>query len=390
MIKAGLHRKVVLEGMSRGGLIVYNWSARNPDKVACIYADAPVMDFKSWPLGKIESEGFDSDKQQLLTAYGFKNEAEALNWKKNPIDCASIIAKAGIPILHVVGDADRVVPVKENTEIFENRMKALHAPITVIHKPGIDHHPQSLSTPEPIIRFILSATGRKSNLCIRAVPGNEFRSAAGWKEGSEWHSISEEISSTLSHKQFQLLLLGNSITQGWGGNRNSVTYKPGKEVMDQTIGANHWESAGISGDRTQNLLWRIRFGNYNACHPTNVIIAIGINNLIGDHNTPEEVTQGLIAVTKEAKKQFPKSRIILMGLLPSGKEINSDIRQACNEIHRRLAKAKLKGIEYINPTSWFTEANGTISSGLYGGDYIHLTEEGYRVWASHIKEIIRL
>lgn len=47
MIKAGFDKKVVLEGMSRGGLIVYNWAARNPDKVACIYADAPVMDFKS-------------------------------------------------------------------------------------------------------------------------------------------------------------------------------------------------------------------------------------------------------------------------------------------------------------------------------------------------------
>ncbi len=43
--------KVVLEGMSRGGLIVYNWAAKNPDKVCCIYGDAPVCDIKSWPGG---------------------------------------------------------------------------------------------------------------------------------------------------------------------------------------------------------------------------------------------------------------------------------------------------------------------------------------------------
>ena len=74
--------------MSRGGLIVYNWAAQNPEKVACIYADAPVMDFKSWPMGQGKSAGSAMDTKQLLNAYGFKNEAEALNWKKNPIDCA--------------------------------------------------------------------------------------------------------------------------------------------------------------------------------------------------------------------------------------------------------------------------------------------------------------
>ncbi len=44
----GLASKTVLEGFSRGGLFAFNWAARNPDKVAAIYADAPVCDFKSW------------------------------------------------------------------------------------------------------------------------------------------------------------------------------------------------------------------------------------------------------------------------------------------------------------------------------------------------------
>ena len=78
MVKEGFHKKVVLEGMSRGGLIVYNWAAQNTDKVACIYADAPVMDIKSWPMGRGASEGSDDDVRQLLSAYGFSNEEAAL------------------------------------------------------------------------------------------------------------------------------------------------------------------------------------------------------------------------------------------------------------------------------------------------------------------------
>ena len=48
----GLAPKTVLEGFSRGGLFAFNWAARRPDQVACIYADAPVCDFKSWPGGR--------------------------------------------------------------------------------------------------------------------------------------------------------------------------------------------------------------------------------------------------------------------------------------------------------------------------------------------------
>ena len=43
--KHGFAGKPALEGMSRGGLIIFNWAAANPDKTACIYADAPVCDF---------------------------------------------------------------------------------------------------------------------------------------------------------------------------------------------------------------------------------------------------------------------------------------------------------------------------------------------------------
>ena len=73
--------------------------------MAAIYADAPVLDFKSWP--KINPT--------ILKVYGFKNEQEAKAYKNNPVDNLAPLAKAGIPIIHVVGMADKVVPVSENT-----------------------------------------------------------------------------------------------------------------------------------------------------------------------------------------------------------------------------------------------------------------------------------
>ena len=155
----GFATKAALEGMSRGGLIIYNWAASNPGKVAAIYGDAPVCDFKSWPAGRGGGKGSLGTWKQCLEAYGF-TEAEAVAYKGNPIDRLAPLAKAGIPILHVVGDADKVVPITENSDIIEQRYKALGGKIHVIHKPGVGHHPHSLKDPEPIVDFFLAHAPR--------------------------------------------------------------------------------------------------------------------------------------------------------------------------------------------------------------------------------------
>ena len=148
-------KKAALEGMSRGGLIIYNWASNNPTKVTAIYGDAPVCDFKSWPGGKGKSKGSPDSWKQCLASYGF-NESQALAFRGNPIDRLEPLAKAGIPILHIVGDADLVVPITENSNIIEKRYRALGGTIKVIHKKGIGHHPHSLKDPKPIVEFFLN------------------------------------------------------------------------------------------------------------------------------------------------------------------------------------------------------------------------------------------
>lgn len=156
----GLARKAALIGISRGGLYAYNWAARNPDKVACIYGDAPVCDFKSWPGGKGRGKGSPADWVALIKDYGFAGEAEALAYTHNPVDELGRLASAGIPLLHVVGDADDVVPVAENTAVVEQRYRVLGGKMIVIHKDGVGHHPHGLDDPTPVVDFILKHSGQ--------------------------------------------------------------------------------------------------------------------------------------------------------------------------------------------------------------------------------------
>ena len=152
--KYGFSKKAALVGLSRGGLYCYNWASANSDKVACIYGDAPVCDFKSWPGGKGKGKGSGGDWALTLKVFKFADEAAALAYKGNPVDSLAPLAKAKVPLLHVFGDADDVVPWEENTGLIAERYKKLGGDITLIRKPGVGHHPHGLDDSTPIVDFI--------------------------------------------------------------------------------------------------------------------------------------------------------------------------------------------------------------------------------------------
>lgn len=154
----GLSKRPSLVGLSRGGLYCYNWAVANPERVSCIYADAPVCDFKSWPGGKGKGKGDPKNWERVIKLWGFKDEQAAITAKVNPVDNLEPLARAGVPLLHVYGDADEVVPWEENTKLMAERYRALGGSMTLIAKPGVGHHPHGLEDSTPIVDFIVRHT----------------------------------------------------------------------------------------------------------------------------------------------------------------------------------------------------------------------------------------
>ena len=126
-----LSRRPAIEAVSRGGLFAYRWASRHPDRVACIYADTPVCDFKSWPLGQGDGIGSPPTWAKLLQEYEF-TEQEALAFRENPIDVLEPLAQASIPLLHIISLNDRVVPPSENTLLLAERYRVLDGSIEII------------------------------------------------------------------------------------------------------------------------------------------------------------------------------------------------------------------------------------------------------------------
>ena len=161
LVRRGLARRATLIGISRGGLYAHRFASEHPERVAVIYGDAAVCDFKSWPGGKGKGKGSPRDWTACLAAYGFADEAAALAYAGNPIDTLEPLARAKIALVHVVGDVDDVVPPAENALIIAERYQKLGGLVELIHKPDCGHHPHGLEDPKPVVDFIVrhSTTG---------------------------------------------------------------------------------------------------------------------------------------------------------------------------------------------------------------------------------------
>ena len=148
-----LNPRPVIFGFSRGGLYAFNYAAEYPGEVSCLYLDAPVLDIRSWPGGKGIGQGSPKEWENCMAIYGLTEET-AKEFRGNPLDKVEGVAKAGIPIIVVAGDADTGVPFVENSAILERKYMKYKGNIKVIVKPGVGHHPHSLEDPQPVVDFI--------------------------------------------------------------------------------------------------------------------------------------------------------------------------------------------------------------------------------------------
>lgn len=155
----GLSVRVIVEGFGRGALAAYRWAAKRPSKIACIYADAPVCDIKSWPGGKGKGPGSAEDWSKLLAAYQL-TEAQALEFKENPIDLLAPLLKYQVPLLHVCASEDEIAPNEENTTLLAARYREMGGTIRIIERPG-KHLPYGVSNATPVVECLVEIVNQR-------------------------------------------------------------------------------------------------------------------------------------------------------------------------------------------------------------------------------------
>jgi lysophospholipase L1-like esterase/dienelactone hydrolase len=160
--RGGLNKKVTLEGMSRGGVYVFNWAAANPGKVATVYVDNPLLDMKAMYFGPDGEEKPENEiTRGIKNNYGI-DRGQIMNFKESPIDKIDRIVKGKYPILILCAELDKAAVNSQNTFPFEKKIKEKGGDITVMLKEGFEHHPHSFPNPERIVDFIEKATNTHS------------------------------------------------------------------------------------------------------------------------------------------------------------------------------------------------------------------------------------
>jgi lysophospholipase L1-like esterase len=218
------------------------------------------------------------------------------------------------------------------------------------------------------------------NTAILPAPGAECRgAAAGWGDGKDWYSQFEAINQISRDRQVDLVLLGNSVTQGWGGEGRTV-WSAAPEVWDSLFKPMNSANYGISGDRTQHVLWRVQNGNFDHVRPRVIALEVGVNNFAD--NSAREIADGIQAIIKALAKKAPSARILLFGPLPTGIDDKDPNRQKYIQVHQMIRSLHNgKNIIYKNMDNHFINPDGTLTEGLMAADGVHLTAAGYRVWA---------
>lgn len=215
----GFDNRVALEGISRGGLYVYNFAKKYPYRVSCIYAEAPVCDFKSWPGGFGKGIASKEDWELILKSYGFISNEEALAYSDNPVDNLEKLAEARVPVLHMIGLNDSVVPPAENTFILIDRYVRCGGPATIIPctfgKQELHGHHFDIETPRIVADFIKGNT-------------RAFRTTLN---SSNYHlyrgSLDNSFRRFKDGKSGRVAFLGGSITYnpGWRDSISSMLQK---------------------------------------------------------------------------------------------------------------------------------------------------------------------
>lgn len=125
----GLDPKACLLGQSRGGLFVYNWAAENPQKVRCIGGIYPVCSLR---LAAVQ--------EKVCAAYGLPlPRLLAARAEHDPLERLAPLAKAGVPIFHIHGDVDKIVPLEEHSGELIRRYRALGGQAELLVIPGKGH-----------------------------------------------------------------------------------------------------------------------------------------------------------------------------------------------------------------------------------------------------------
>lgn len=338
----GLNKKVALEGVSRGGLYVFNFAKKYPERVSAIYAEAPVCDFKSWPGGKGTGKGDPESWKLLQKAYNFKTEQEALDYKDNPIDKLEKLAAAKVPLLFQIGLHDSIVPPDENTYILANKYIRLGGPAMIypntLGKQSLQGH-----------HFPIDDVKRSSDFIQDSYPKENPK-----LDSRNYHTLRNKLHNAQivfeRMKKGRVAFLGGSIT-AHGGWRDSICAYLQKRFPDTKF---DFIAAGIPSFGSTPGAFRFEHDVLKNGKVDLLFEEAAVNDRVNGFG-PETQILGMEGIVRHARESNPAMDIVVMHFVDPEKmaEYRKGITPPEIENHEKVAAHY--GVSTINLAKEVTE-----------------------------------
>ena len=372
-LNKGFSTQVVLEGVSRGGLYIYNWAKSNPDKVSYVYAEAPVCDFNSWPKKAIDAK---ENWNQLLQLYGLTDK-EAINYSDQPKHNLKGLASFKVPILHVVSLSDSIVPINENTiPLINNYIKEGGTASVVPMSRGkqtLEGHHFPIEHPERLADQIYSYTVPVEN----KIKSNNYISNYG--------NLDNVLYKLQNEDEVRIAFYGGSITymNGW---RNKVM-KYFQELFPNV--KFNFINAGIPSLGSVPHSFRMNADLFDKGNIDLMFLESAVNDKT--NGTPEkQQRRAFEGIIRQALKFNPHMNIITMAFVDEDKIADYSKGITPKEIRVHDTISKHYNVPFINLAN---EVADRISNNEFTWEYdfknVHPATIGQEIYFSAIKTLLR-
>ncbi len=187
----------------------------------------------------------------------------------------------------------------------------------------------------------------------------------------------------LKGKTVDLVMLGDSITHFWEERnlKGWLEFASGRTALN----------LGYSGDRTQQVIWRIEHGELDGYSAKVVAIMIGTNNNSRDKTNPEDVAAAVKKIVGLVREKQPQAKIILHAIFPRGNSAESKHapKRARNDATNAILKAFAQetGIVWLDLTDKLTDSTGWVPKDVMR-DELHPTAKGYEIWRAALEPLL--
>ncbi|SDU02337.1 Lysophospholipase L1 [Verrucomicrobium sp. GAS474] len=176
-------------------------------------------------------------------------------------------------------------------------------------------------------------------------------------------------------KQYDLIFDGDSITDGW--------QTKGKTVWEARYAPLNAVDFGISGDKVEHVLWRLKEGQGAKADPKLVVLMIGTNNTGRD--SADQIAAGIKNLVAAYLVQCPHARLLLLAVFPRSALPTDAVRAKIKEINKQIAALDDGGkrVTFLDIGDKFLQPDGTLTADIMP-DMLHPNEKGYQIWADAI------